>query len=147
MAEGDGQRIGGIIGARNGLEAQQCTGHLHNLHLLGAAIADHRLLDLQRCILINRDILLGAGQQDHAAGMAHLNAGGDIGIEKQLLNSYSIGLKGLQQGIHILIDLRQPLRKGRTGRGCNGTMAKILIFAPVMVDHAVTNSAISGVNT
>lgn len=96
MAEGNGQRVGCIIGARNGLEVQQRTGHFHNLFLLSAAVTDNRLLDLQRGIFINSHILLGTGQQNDAACMTNLNACGDIGIEKQLLDGHGIGLEGVQ---------------------------------------------------
>ena len=146
VAQRNGQRIGSVIGTGNGFQAQQRTGHFHDLLLLGAAITNDRLLDLQRRIFINGHILLGTGQQNDPACMTDLNTGGDIGIKKQLLDGYRIRLEGVQQSVHILIDLGQPL--GKRGAGSRGdcTVAEIFIFASIMVDHAVADSAIAGVD-
>ena len=78
--------------------------------------------------------------------MTDLNTGSDIGIEKKLLDSHSIGFEGVQQSVHILIDLGQPL--GKRGAGSRGdcTVAEIFIFASIMVDHAVADGAITGVD-
>lgn len=146
MTQRNGQRISSVIGTGNGFQAQQRTGHFHDLLLLGAAITDNCLLDLQGRVFINGHILLGTGQQNDPACMTHLNTGGDIGIKKQLLDGYRIRLEGVQQSVHILIDLGQPL--GKRGAGSRGdcTVAKIFIFASIMVDHAVADGAITGVD-
>jgi len=146
VADGNGQRIGSIIGTRDRLEAEQGAGHLHDLHFLGAAIADYRLLDLQRGILVDGHILLGTGQQNDPSCMTHLDAGGDIGIEKKLLDGHRVGLEGFQQGMHILIDLHKPLGKGDTGCRGDGAVAHISHLAPIVFDHAVADRAVAGVN-
>lgn len=78
--------------------------------------------------------------------MADLNAGGDVGVEKKLLDRHGIGLEGLQKGVHILIDLGQTLGKGHGSRRRDGTVPQIFIFAPVMVDDAVTDRTVAGVD-
>ena len=45
MADGDGERIGGISGLRNLVEIQKACHHLLDLMLFGPAVSDHRRLD------------------------------------------------------------------------------------------------------
>ena len=45
MADGDGERIGGISGLRNLVEIKKARHHLLDLMLFGPAVSDHRRLD------------------------------------------------------------------------------------------------------
>src|ERR1700694_1778232 len=45
MADGDGERIGGISGLRNLVEIQKACHHLLDLMLFGPAVSNHRRLD------------------------------------------------------------------------------------------------------
>ena len=79
--------------------------HVHDLSLLGPAVAHHRLLDLKRRILVDLHTLLLTGQQNHAPPVGDRNAGGNIGVEEQLLNRNGVRLEKIKQLQHIVVNL------------------------------------------
>ena len=54
MTDRDGERVGRVVRRRHRGEAEQQLDHLLHLLLLGAAVADHRALDLGRRVLDDR---------------------------------------------------------------------------------------------
>jgi hypothetical protein len=65
----DRQRVGGVGGLGELLQAKLHAGHLGNAFLGGSARSRHRLLDAGRCKFCHRHSPRGAGGQDHAASM------------------------------------------------------------------------------
>ena len=71
VADGNGQGVSGVIGMRNGRQAQNQPDHLLNLGFVGFPIAHHGLFDLRRGVFRNRDISLRRGQQDRSSGLSN----------------------------------------------------------------------------
>ena len=90
--------------------------------------------------------LLGTGTQDHAPGLGHLDAGGDVVVEKQFLDGHRIRLDLVQQGQGVLVDLGQPQVEGGMGLGGDGAAADQPVFHAVMLDGAVAYDGIARVD-
>ena len=63
VADGHAQGVGGVVGPGRRRQAEQHPHHLHDLLLVGLAVAHHRLLDLLRRVLEHLAARLRAGQQ------------------------------------------------------------------------------------
>ena len=69
MADGAGERIRGIRSGRS-RQLEQALDHLLDLSLVGLAVADHRLLDLQRRVFGHRQVPRHRTADHRAAGLA-----------------------------------------------------------------------------
>ena len=77
------QGIRRIVRLRNVVQAKQHLDHLLDLVLIRPAIARHRLLDIDRIVFIERDVILGQVQHDHAAGFALPRRGFHVLLKKK----------------------------------------------------------------
>ena len=147
VAQGDGDGVGGVIGLGHGLQMQQPPGHVLDLMLGGVAIAHHGLLDLHGLILKNRHPGLPDGQKNNAPALGHVDAGGDVMSEKQLLNGHGFRLGGLEQLGHVVVDHFQPPGEIRIGRGGDGAAVEQPVLPPLGVDKAEARDAVTGVDS
>ena len=123
MAQGDGYRVGGIVGLGDGTEVEDAFCHIHHLMFGGIAVAYHGLLDLHGFVFKDRDARLLDSQQDHAPGLGYLDAGGHVVAEEQLFDGHRLWLCQLHKLRHIVVDFAQAPEKVRVrGRG-NGPAA------------------------
>ena len=127
VADGDGQSIGGVVRLWHRGHAQHAAGHLHHLELFRLAVAHHGLLHLGGGVLRRGVALLGAGAQDHTPGLGHLDAGGDVVVEKQFLDGHGVRLDLVQKGQGVLVDLGQPQVEGGMGLCGDGAAADQLV--------------------
>ena len=85
MANGDGQRVGGVRGLGDLGEPQQARDHLLHLRLFRPAVAHHRRLDGQRRVLADFQSGGGGGQHRHPAHLTQLQRGLHVdGVEDVL---------------------------------------------------------------
>ena len=146
MADGDGQRIGGVIGPRDSLQLQQPPGHIHDLPLLRQAVAYHRLLDLHGGIFVYRQVHFLRRVQQYPPPVGHGNTGGDVLAEKQLLDGHLIWLELPDQLLQIASDLHQPGCQRHTRRGGNGSVPDHPLPPALGIDDAEAHGGHSRIN-
>jgi hypothetical protein len=86
VADGDGERVGGIVAFELGLGHQDFQHHVYLL-LFAVADADHGLLDGVRRIFRDPQARPGRHQHGDAARLAELQRGGRILVDEGLLDS------------------------------------------------------------
>ena len=146
VADGDGQRVGGVIGLRHGPQVQQTAGHFHHLLLFRFAVAHHRRFDLQRGVAEHRHPLLLRRQQQHPAGFRHGDGGGAVGGEKELLHRHGVGAVLLQQHPHIVVQLAQACLQRQLGRGGDGAVLHQRKPNVIVIHQAHAHNGIAGID-
>ena len=147
MAQGDGHRVGGVIRFGNGLQVQQTAGHFHDLPLLRLAVAHHRLLHLAGGVLVDGHAPALGGEQDHAPGLGHADARGDVVVEEQLLHRHGLGLELLQQQLHVIGNPEQPGGQRLPRRGGDGAALHQPLPAAVCLHQAEAHDGEAGVDS
>ena len=74
MANGNGERVGGIFRFRNLVEIQKASDHLLYLVLLGSPISDDRRLDRERRVLRNFQSGICGGQHGDTAHLSQFQS-------------------------------------------------------------------------
>ena len=92
VADGDAERVGGVVRCRHFGQRQQHLHHLLHLHLAGAAVADDGLLDAQGRVVGGDDAALGAGEHDNAARLADSQRRLDVDAAEKLFDGGGCGL-------------------------------------------------------
>ena len=146
MAQGQAQCVRRVVGPGDGFQVQQAAGHIHHLPLLRLAVACHRQLHLGRRVLIQRDAALLSGAEDDAPAVGHGDAGGDVGVEEQLLDGDGVGLQLSDQVLHVRADLVQPLGQGQARRGGDGPVGHHMDLSPVRRDEAEADGGKAGID-
>ena len=146
MGQGNGDRVRRVVRLGDRLHMKQHLHHLLNLLLLGPAPAHDGLFDLHGRIFVKLIRILGAGGDAHAPGRAHVQRGGHVFGEKQLLKGDLLRLKALEQRPHVLADLLQPLREALIGRGQDATVLDQALPSGLRVDHAPAQRGQTGVD-
>ena len=86
MAYGKSNGISRIVGLGHCRQRAYALDHIHNLRLLGSAVADNRLLNLQRSVFKNLNSGLSAGKKYNAPAVRNGNTGSNVSVEKQFLS-------------------------------------------------------------
>ena len=146
MAQGQGQGVRGVVGPGDGFQVQQAAGHVHHLALFCLAVAHHRHLHLGGGVLVERDPALFRRVQQHAAGVGHGDAGGQVRVEEQLLDGDDIRLQLADQVLHIGADLVQPPGERQPRRGGDGAVGKHVHLCPLRRDEAEADGGVAGVD-
>ena len=105
MADRQGQSVGCIIRTRNGLQFQQPFRHIHHLAFFRLSVTGYGQLDLGGRVLIEWNSAVLRCAEDHASAVSYGNAGGKIGIKKQLFYRNCIWLELPDQRLHVTADL------------------------------------------
>ena len=145
MTKSDGKRVRRVVRSGYIRQMQHAPHHFHDLPFLGAAIADYALLDLERCILINRDAFLPACKQKDTPAVGNAYAGGDVRIEKQLFHGHGFRPEGIQQLRQVVVYDLQAFRKRETRFRPDRAVGQRLELSPLRFDHAKANDGDSGV--
>ena len=97
MADGDRERVGGVIGARLVLEREQHLDHPRHLVLLRASAAAHRALDLLGGVAAQGKPALAGGEHRHAARLPDGEGGAHVLAEVELLERKRVGVVLVEQ--------------------------------------------------
>ena len=116
MTQGQSHGVCGIVRLWDGAERAYPAHHVHDLLLLGPAVAHHSLLHLKRRIFKDGDVGFIRSQEDHSPAVSHRNAGGYVGIEKKLLHRHAVRFKRCQKLAHIVVYLIEAAREAGVGR-------------------------------
>ena len=110
------------------------------LHLLlgRLAVADHRLLDLQRRIFSNFETTGNQAGNRRATRLTKQQRGLRIDVDKNDLDRRLIGLVTLDQFAQAGVDGSQPLRQGILAIGFDAAAANIGQPAPGFFNHTKT---------
>ena len=84
-------------GDGDGVEAEQQLHHRLHLLLLGAAVADHRALDLRRAVLDDRIAASRRGEQRDAARVPELERAAHVLRVEDVLDRDAVGAVPLEQ--------------------------------------------------
>ena len=131
MAQGDGHCVGRVVRLGHSCQMEQPSRHVHHLAFFRLAVPHHSLLHLGGCVFIHGDPQLGCGHEDDASGLGHANAGGHIGVKKELLNGHDIRGKPLDQCLQIFMDLEQAPGHGDPCLGIDGPAPKQAGLSPL----------------
>ena len=71
--------------------------------------------------------------------MGYRDAGGDVGVEKQLLDGDNVGLQLTDQILHVGADLIQALTEGQARRSRDGPVGHHMDLSPVRLHQAEAN--------
>jgi hypothetical protein len=91
MADGDGQRVCGIVRRRHDGEPQNQLHHLLHLVLLGAPVADDCAFDFGGRVFDNRQASLDGREHCDAARMTQLERAPDIVRVEQIFDGDAVG--------------------------------------------------------
>ena len=78
--------------------------------------------------------------------MCHGDAGGDIGVEEQLLNGDHIRFQLADQLLHVATDLVQAAAEGQTRRSGNGAVRHHVDLCPFRLHQAEADGGKAGVD-
>ena len=78
--------------------------------------------------------------------MGHGDAGGDVGVEEELLNGDGIGLELADELLGIPADLVEPPGQGQARRGGDGPIAQHPGVPALCLDKTEADGGVAGVN-
>ena len=111
MADRHGQGVGRVVRLRHLVEAEQQAHHLAHLVLLGAAVPDHRELDLGGRVLDHGIAALDGAEQRDAPGVPQFQGAPDVGGVKHVLHHDAIGPVREEQLTKAPVDREQLCRE------------------------------------
>jgi len=91
MADGDGERIGGVGGFGDLIEIQKTRHHLLDLMFFGAAVSDHRGLDGEWRVFGDFESGGSGGQHGDSAHLAELQGGLHVGGVENVFDGNAVG--------------------------------------------------------
>jgi len=147
VADGQRQRVGGVVRPRDLFQPEQPAGHLHHLLLFGQPVADHRLLDLHRRILVYRHAALLRREQDHPARLRHVDAGGLVVGKEELLDRHRRGRGLVEHLAEVAVDDFQARRKRHPRRRGDRAEADGREFPIGIIDHPEADRGVAGVDS
>jgi hypothetical protein len=136
MADSTGKGIGGVCRRLAG-EAQQPSYHFLYLFFAGVAFTDHRLLDLQRRILCNGQIIQHCRAYRRSARLPEHQGGFGIDIDKHLLDRDVIRLVLCDDFVEVIHDGFEAQRQ-LTLNCPDAATADVDQFAAGLVDDSKT---------
>ena len=90
VAERDTQRVGGVVGLREGGQFENAPGHVHDLPLVGLAVARDGNLDLRGRVLEQRDAVALRRAENHAPPVRNGDARRVVRVEEQFFDCHDI---------------------------------------------------------
>ena len=136
VGDGDGQRVGGVVGLRDARQAEDHLGHLLHLDLARASVPGDRLLDLQRRVLAGRGRELRGGQVEDALGLADRQRGLDVDVHEEILEHDDVGREALDEPPRLVVDLPQAHVGVVLGGGDDAAVAERPEAVALLLDDA-----------
>ena len=143
---GHGERVGDVVRRRHGVETEQQLHHRLHLLLLGAAVADHRALDLRRAVLDDRNRRLRRGEQRDAARVPQLQRAAHVLGEEDVLDRDALGAVPFEQLLQAGVNREQPFRKCRAGGSGQDAAGDEAVTAARGFDAAVAGAFRAGID-
>ena len=140
------QRIRRIVGLRDLFEPQQPPGHLHHLGLVRLAEAGDGAFHLHGGVFIGGYPVLLQRQHGDPPCLRHVDGGGLVALEIQLLDRCRLRMIPLQQHRHIVVDDLQPPVEGDPRLRGDRTEIQRQIPSPLKADDPPAHDGIAGVN-
>jgi hypothetical protein len=146
VADGDRQRVGGIVRRGQRLEAEQELHHLLDLMLLRPAEPHDRALHLGWRVLENRESGFRRRQQRHAARVAEFQRASHVAGMEDVLDGHTIGPVRSHQAHETRVNQLQLV--GERGAGGRGEMAagNEVMAAGGQLDAAVAGALGAGID-
>ena len=84
--------------------------------------------------------------QQHAPGVGHSDAGGQVRVEEQLFNGDDVRPQLPDQLLHVGADLVEPPGEGQPRRGGDGAVGLHMHLCPLRRDEAEADGGVAGVD-
>ncbi len=140
-----GERIS-RIGAGQGWQAQMTLHHDLNLLLAGTSGAHHRLLDAQRCELVDGKSALGECCDRGAPGLTEGEGGPRVHIDEDPFDHGLIRMEVSDQFLYSPKDLRQAGWLAAGECRPDGSASDIADLLPLGIQHAKACASQAGIN-
>ena len=95
---------------------------------------------------MQRDAALLRRVEQHAPGVGHGDAGGEVRVEEQLLDGDDVRLQLPDQLLHVGADLVEPPGEGQPRRGGDGAVGHHMHLCPLRRDEAEADGGVAGVD-
>ena len=118
VADGCGERVGGIVRRRGGAQAEQQLHHLLHLVLVGAAVADDGALDLGGRVFRDRDARGDGRDHRDAARVSELQRAADVRGVEQVLDGDAVGPALGEQPAQFDVNGREDAQGRTCAPGC-----------------------------
>ena len=144
---GNGERVGGIIGLGRLGKVENFRNHINDLLLIGSAVARDRLFNFVWRNFDKIKIMTGGGKQDNAASLRNSYSRRGILPEKEFLDGYYIGFEVADKGVEMGKDFKQAVlhKSMRTG-GNDAVIDRAQLPAQIFNETKAANGS-TGVNT
>ena len=146
VADGNGQRVGGVVALEFGLGHQDLQHHV-DLLLLAMADANHCLLHRVRCIFRDPQARARRHQHGNATGLPELQGGDGVLVDEGLLDRRLVRLVGMHDFRQAVVQLAEPGRQIHVSVGGDGAggdeaqrVAQRLDDAPAAAAEARVNA-------
>ena len=106
---GNGERVGGIIGLGRLGKVEDFRNHVNNLLLVGSAVARDGLFNLVGRNFDKVKIMLSGGKQDDSARLRNRDSRRGILSEKKILGGYCVGFEVADKGVEFGKDFKQTV--------------------------------------
>jgi hypothetical protein len=116
VADGDGQRVGGVRRVRAFEQAEQPGHHGDDLLLVRPAGTGDGGLDLARGVEHDRQVPARGEQRDHPAGLGGAHRGADVVLAEHPLDRHHVRLVVVQPAFHLVGQPQQADRQVVLGR-------------------------------
>ena len=106
---GNGERVGGIIGLGRLGKVENFRNHINDLLLIGSAVARDRLFNFVWRNFDKIKIMTGGGKQDDAASLRNSYSRRGILPEEEILDGYCVGIEIVDKGVEFGKDFKQAV--------------------------------------
>ena len=111
IANRSSERVGGMVGMRHVIQAQNLLHHVLDLVFFGGALAHYRELDLARREFANHKPALRARHERRTTSLPRGKRRRDVLPEPYGFDADACRLKAINHGSYLLRDFQQALRK------------------------------------
>ena len=136
MADGRGQGVRGVVGARLVVQAQDVAHHVHDLALVRRAGADNGLLDLHGGVLPHREPRLRAGHDGHAARLRRGDGALHVLAEIDVLDGELRRAVAFDDRAQLVVDPAEPRVDGLVGPRGDAAVGAGAAGAAPRLDHS-----------
>lgn len=146
MGQGTGEGVGGIGRGQAG-QLEHPLHHVADLVLGRAAVADHRLLDLQRRVFVDAEPATGQRRDRCAARLTQQQGRAGVDVDEDDLADGDLGPVLADQRDDAFMDPAQPFRQGAVAADDDAAGQVLQAAAGVLLDDPEAGTAQPRVDT